>query len=127
LIVNFGHNSSQGEIKLRKKENAEKNLSKVTYTETNIEQNDVSLLSLLLNRDNDENIFLHNDSGEIEEFEQIGIIPFEGETYAILRPIELDDDVAVIFLISPEDEDSIIQIGDEELQERIIDAYNKAL
>ncbi|MCL2851210.1 MAG: hypothetical protein FWE01_02510 [Firmicutes bacterium] len=87
---------------------------------------DVSLLSLLLDKDNDENIFMHTDGGEVEEFEQIAIVPFEDKMYAILRPVDDDEDVAVIFLVSPEDEDSIIQVTDEQLQQSVIDVYHNS-
>jgi len=87
---------------------------------------DISLLSRLLDKDNMENIILFDEDGEPVELEQIAVIPLDGKLYVILRPIDEDEDVATVFLVSPDDEDSIIAIEDEDLAKKVIDAYNDA-
>ncbi|MCL2569965.1 MAG: DUF1292 domain-containing protein [Firmicutes bacterium] len=87
-------------------------------------EDDVSLLSILLDEKNDENIFLFDESGDQIELEQIAVIPYEKALYALLRPLEEDEDSAVVFKISTEDEDSMIQVEDEELAMKILEIYN---
>jgi len=86
--------------------------------------NDVSLLSSLLDEDNTENIFLVDENGTSVELEQIAVVPVDNVIYAILRPIDADEDSAAVFKIDVEDEDSLIQVEDEKLASKVLDIYN---
>lgn len=90
-----------------------------------IMQPDVSLLTRLLDADNDENIFLFDESGNEIELEQIATITHEGAIYAILRPLTAEEDEVVVFKIDPKDEESVNIVEDEALAEKILDIYHK--
>jgi len=86
---------------------------------------DLSLLQQLLDENNDDNIFLFDEDGEHVELEQIAVIPFEDELYALLRPLDADEDAAAVFKILTEDEESIESVEDEALSMKILDLYNE--
>ena len=88
-------------------------------------QDDTTLLSQLLDDKNDENIVLFDDAGESVEFEQIAIIPHNGDMYALLRPTDADEDSAAVFKIEATDEDSILPVEDEKLATQILEVYNQ--
>ena len=85
---------------------------------------DMTLLSMLMDEKNDDNIILFDDSGESVELEQVAVIPHEDELYAILRPLDADEDSAAVFKIDPEDEESLVNIEDDALASKILDIYN---
>ena len=87
---------------------------------------DVSLLSRLMDDTNHDIITLFDEDGEPVELEQIAVIPYEGALYAILRPIDADEDAAAVFLVDPKDEESINVVEDEELASEVLAAYNFA-
>jgi len=101
-------------------------MSKEKKDEVELES-DVSLLSSLLDENNTENIFLIDEDGGEVELEQIAVIPSDDEVYVILRPIDADEDSAVVFKVDAEDEDSLIQIEDEALASKILDVYNEQI
>ena len=90
-------------------------------------EEDVSLLTQLLDDENEENIYLFDDEDEVVEFEKISIIDYNGDKYAILRPLDADEDSAAVFKIDVEDEDSINQVEDDILASKIIDIHNESL
>lgn len=93
--------------------------------EEELEENaDVTLLARLMDDGNNENIVLFDEDGDPVELEQIAVLPFEDEVYAILRPLDADEDAAAVFLVNPEDEESISVVEDEELATRILEEYN---
>ena len=85
---------------------------------------DMTLLARLMDDTNDENIILFDDNGDQVELEQIAVIPYEGDVYAILRPLDADEDSAAVFKIDTEDEESIVAVEDEKLASKILDIYN---
>lgn len=87
----------------------------------------VTLLKTLLDSENDENIFLFDENGDSVEFEQIAVVPYEGGVYAILRPLDADEDAAAVFKIDTEDEESLISLDDDELASKVLDEYNKSV
>ena len=89
-----------------------------------IEGEDMTLLECLLDEDNEENIVLYTDDGSEIEMEQIAVIPHDAKLYAILRPLDADEDAAAVFLVDHEDEESLISIEDEVLASKILDIYN---
>ena len=86
---------------------------------------DLSLLSRLLDEENDENIFLFDESGKEVELEQIATILYEENIYAIMHPLDAEEDEAVVFLIDQTDEESIRVVEDESLAEKILDLYHE--
>lgn len=61
-----------------------------------------SLLDILMDENDTDNIVLYNENGEAEEFEQIAVIPMGEELYCILRPVngekyQMAADEAVVF------------------------------
>ena len=88
------------------------------------EGDDLTLLEQLMSADNDDNVFLFDENGESVELEQIAVIPHEGQVYALLRPLDADEDSAAVFRIVPEDEESVESVEDEELAMTILNLYN---
>jgi len=86
---------------------------------------DLSLLARLLDEDNDENVFLFDENGNEVELEQIATILHEGQIYAIMRPLDAEEDEAIVFLIDPKDEESISVVESEELAEKILELYHQ--
>ena len=84
---------------------------------------DLTLLDRLLDDNNTESIILFGEDDKAVEFEKIDMVTYKENLYVLLRPIEADDDEAVVFRIDTEDEDSIIIVGDE-LAEEILEFYN---
>lgn len=62
-----------------------------------------SIIDVLLDEDNDDNIILYDENDQPNEFEQVAVIPFNGKVYAILKPVNCMEDVgadeAVVFCI----------------------------
>ncbi|MCL2587136.1 MAG: DUF1292 domain-containing protein [Firmicutes bacterium] len=88
---------------------------------------DVSLLKQLLDEKNDDNIFLFDEAGESVELEQIAIIPHNDELFALLRPLDADEDAAAVFRIITDDEESIESVEDEDLAMQILKMYNEQI
>lgn len=88
------------------------------------EADDVTLLTQLLDHDNDENIILFDEEGYAIEMEQIGTIPHNGKLYALLRPLEADPDSAGVYEVDLDDEESITAVEDDALCEEIIALFN---
>jgi uncharacterized protein YrzB (UPF0473 family) len=86
---------------------------------------DLTLLARLLDEENDENVFLFDENGNEVELEQIATILHENQIYAIMRPLDADEDEAVVFLLDPTDEESINVVEDDELAEKILEIYHQ--
>ena len=63
----------------------------------------MSVIDILLDEDNYDNIILYDENNESNEFEQIALVPFNGKVYAILKPVncmkDVGSDKAVFFCI----------------------------
>ena len=63
----------------------------------------LSVIDILLDEDNDDNIILYDENDHPNEFEQVAVVPFNGKVYAILKPVNCMEDVgadeAVVFCI----------------------------
>ena len=86
---------------------------------------ELSLLQQLLDENNDENIFLFDEKGEYVELEQIAVIPYKDEMFALLRPLDADEDAAAVFKVLTEDEESLESVEDEDLAMAILKLYNE--
>ena len=87
-----------------------------------------SVIDILLDEDNDENIVLYNEDGQAYEFEQVAIIPLNENIYAILKPAtyleNISDDEAIVFRVKEfEGEYTLIVETDEEVAEAVFDEY----
>ncbi len=97
------------------------------------EKNDgVDAVSALLDRDNNENIFLHNENDEEIEFEQVAIIPLNNLVYAILKPVgdfeNVAEDEGVVFLLSTNENDRVdylVRVEDEDVIDEVFSLYYK--
>ena len=78
-------------------------------------------------------IVLYDENDKEVEFEQIAIIPYENEVYAILKPVEemegVADYEAIVFLLDADEEsDEVLSVvEDEKIIDAVFDAYYKLL
>jgi hypothetical protein len=84
---------------------------------------ELTLLDKLLDENNDEKIELMTEDGYKEQFEQIGVVFHENAFYAIMRPMKLEEDQAVVFRLSEEDEESLDLVSDETLAKAVLAVY----
>jgi len=75
--------------------------------------------------DDRETITLLDESGEQAEFEVLGVITVEDNDYAILVPLDDDEEQAYIFRIDTDEngEEILSQVEDDEEFEMIRDAW----
>ncbi len=84
-----------------------------------------SIVEKLFDEDNDDVIELEQDDGKVVKFEQIAVVTYNAQYYAILHPIELKEDEVVIFHILEDDEDALDLVIDEELSKKILEVYEE--
>lgn len=78
-------------------------------------------------------IVLYDENDKEVEFEQIAIIPYENEVYAILKPVKemegVADDEAIVFLLDADEdsEDVLSVVEDDAIIDAVFDAYYKLL
>ena len=82
-----------------------------------------SIVEKLFDENNDDIIELEQGNGVSVKFEQVGVVVYDSEYYAILHPLELKKEEVVIFHILEDDEDSMDLITDEELSKKILEVY----
>jgi hypothetical protein len=89
-----------------------------------------SLVDILLDDDNCENITVTSDDGTKTEFEQVAIIPIEENVYALLHPITkmdgVSEDQALVFLID-EENDRITLEQDDDIVDEVFEEYYELL
>ena len=90
-----------------------------------LDPKEVSLIEQLLDETNDDNIFLFDADGNTVELEQIAIVPYKDAIYALLRPLDADEDSAAVFLVPDDDDESIETVEDDELAMQILNLYNE--
>ena len=84
-----------------------------------------SIAEKLFDEDNDDIIELTQEDGKVIKFEQIALVQYEGQYYAILHPMELKADEVVIFKLVEDDEDSLDLVLDEKLSNKILEVYKE--
>lgn len=115
---------------------AKKTATKTTKTATKapakktVKQEIINPIQSILDPKNNQNVILFNENDEAVEFEQVALIPYEKNLYAILKPVELIDgiesDEAVVFLLVEEDNDIYLDvIDDDDTVDAIFEIYNK--
>ena len=82
-----------------------------------------SILEKLFDENNNDVIELAQADGKVVKFEQIAVIAYNSQYYAILHPLELKEDEVVIFRLIEDDEDSMDLVTDEELSKKILEVY----
>ena len=84
-----------------------------------------SIVEKLFDEDNDEIIELQQGDNKVIKFEQIAVVLYNTEYYAILRPLELKEDEVVVFKIAEDDEDVLNLVLDEELAKKVLEVYKE--
>ncbi len=92
-------------------------------------EEEISLLDVLLDPDNKDNIILKATDGTEMEFEQLAVIPHEDVLYVVMRPVTPIDGVAedecIIFKVVEEDTTRMMVEDDEDKAQEIYDEYLK--
>ncbi len=93
----------------------------------------LSAIDKILDENNTDNIVLYNAKDEQVEFEQIALIPLDGEMYVILSPVSeipgVGEDEGLVFRIA-EDEDGmkfLSLIHDTETVDEVFEIYDALL
>lgn len=87
-----------------------------------------TVIDILLDENNDDNIILYDESDQENEFEQVAVVPLNGKIYAILKPVncleEVGEDEAVVFCIEEfEGEYELILEQDNAVGEAVFNEY----
>ncbi len=82
-----------------------------------------SIVEKLFDEDNNDVIELDQGDGKIVKFDQIAVVAYNSQYYAILHPIELKEDEVVVFHILEDDEDAMDLVLDEELSKKVLEVY----
>ena len=82
-----------------------------------------SVTEKLFDENNNEILELVQSDGKIVKFEQVAVVTYQAQYYAILHPLELKEDEVVIFHLLDDDEDSFYLVMDEELSKKILEVY----
>ena len=89
-----------------------------------------SAIDTILDPENTDNIVMYDEEGEALEFEQIAVLPLDGELYAILRPIdpefeeEMDEDEALVFKVEEVDgEDTLALVEDDDVVDAVFEEF----
>lgn len=87
----------------------------------------------LLDENNTDNIILYNEDGEPVEFQQVALIPIEGQIFVILKPVTpLDgmgeDEVLVFELAENADGEEYLDLClEDDIIDQVFDVYNSLL
>ncbi len=84
-----------------------------------------SIVEKLFDENNDDIIELEQNDGVVVKFEQVAVVAYNSQYYAILHPIDLKDDEVVVFHLIEEDEDSLEFVTDEKLSKKILEVYKE--
>lgn len=93
----------------------------------------VDLLDVLFDENNFDPIVLGDDDGESYNFEQVAIIPMDGETYVILKPMDkmdgVEDDEAFVFKITraEDGEARLVIVDEDDIGDKVFNEYYRLL
>lgn len=87
-----------------------------------------SLMEILTDEENSDNLVLQDADGIETEFEQIATIELNGDAYCILHPVnsadfQMDEEEALVFKL--EEDDSLTIVEDEGLAQLVFEEYYK--
>ncbi|MBD5132265.1 MAG: DUF1292 domain-containing protein [Clostridiales bacterium] len=80
----------------------------------------------------EETITLYDDNNNPVDFNEVAVIEYEGEFYALMQPVEpmegLGEDEAIIFKIIQKDDDTdeFVPVTDESVLDAVFNEYLKA-
>ena len=84
----------------------------------------------LFDEENDEKIYIKDNDGKEIAFEQVAVVDFEENYYAVLCPLTkiegVGEDEAVVFLID-EEKDQLVYVEDERVIDGVYKEYCKLL
>ena len=85
-------------------------------------------IEMLLDENNTDPIVLFNENNEEVQFEQIALVPRDGEVYAILKPLGdyegVAEDEALVFVIAEEDgEDVLVVVDEDDIIDAVFEEY----
>lgn len=84
-----------------------------------------SIVEKLFDEDNEDIIELEQDDGNKVKFEQVAVVIYKTQYYAIMHPVNLKEDEVVVFHILDDDEDSLDLVLDEELSKKVLEVYEE--
>lgn len=92
----------------------------------------MSAIDMIMDENNAENIVMYNDNNEPVEFQQIAVIPLQGNVFVILRPVGevegIGEDEALVFAIDEIDgEECLTIVVDDEAVDQVFEEYYKML
>lgn len=89
-----------------------------------------NIIEQILDENNNDNLKIKSDAGEMLEFEQVALINLEEEIYTILHPIANDflpDDVLVFRIVYNDPQAELVLEENEDIINECFDAYYKML
>ena len=92
-----------------------------------------SILDILLDHENDQNIFLYDENSNPLEFEQVAVIPMNDRIYAILKPVTkidgIEENEAIVFVVEIDEEgaESLVVERDEATAVEVFKIYHQLL
>ena len=92
-----------------------------------------SILDMLFDEENSENITLYDENDNPMEFEQIAVIPLKEQMYVLLLPLDpaaigLGEDEAVVFAVTEADgEANLAVVQDDETIDAVFAEYYRLL
>jgi hypothetical protein len=92
----------------------------------------MSAIEQILDPNNCDPIVMYNENNEEVAFEQIAIVPIEGEAYVILKPVNpmegVGEDEALVFAIVVEDGEEMLVVEDRtEIIDEVFRQYYEML
>lgn len=99
----------------------------------NEKQQQDNIIDILLDENNDQPIVLYDENDNEFRFEQVAIIPYNDNLYAILKPIDemenVADDEAIVFVVQENEdgETSLVIETNEPIAMKVFDEYYKLL
>ena len=87
-----------------------------------------SVIDKIFDENNEENIILYDENDKPVEFEQVAVIPLDGNIYVILKPVEeffgLEQDEAIVFVIEEiDDSEALVIVDDLDVANAVFDEY----
>lgn len=92
----------------------------------------MSAIDQIFDPDNCDPIVIYNENNEEVAFEQIAVVPIEGEAYVILKPVNpmegVGEDEALVFAIVVEDGEEMLVVEDrDEIIDEVFRQYYEML
>lgn len=96
-------------------------------------ENEKNIVDILLDENDNSNVFISDDKGHEVEFEQVALIPLDDDPdniYVILHPVTkiqgVEDDEALVFVIKEDGDDDIVElVKDFDIINKVFDEYRK--